>query len=74
MLEESKNKKYIVVNNIKVFVGLPVISKKTMTIENKELITMKEDEDFVIITKQELNDETKVKKDEIVVETKYEYE
>ena len=28
MLEESKNKKYIVVNNIKVFVGLPVISKK----------------------------------------------
>ncbi len=33
MLEESKNKKYIVVNDIKVFVGLPVISKKTTTID-----------------------------------------
>ncbi len=37
MVDESKNKKYIVVNNIKVFVGLPVISKKTMTIDSKEL-------------------------------------
>ena len=46
MLEESKNKKYIVVNNIKVFVGLPVISKKTMTIENKEL---KNNEEFEVI-------------------------
>ena len=35
---------------------------------------MKEEEEFVIITKQELNDEKKVKKNEIVVETKYEYE
>jgi hypothetical protein len=34
MVDESKNKKYIVVNNIKVFVGLPVISKKTMTIDS----------------------------------------
>ena len=33
-----------------------------MTIENKEIITMKEEEDFIIITKQELKDETKVKK------------
>jgi hypothetical protein len=45
-----------------------------MTIENKEIITMKEEEDFVIITKQELNDETKVKQNEILVETKYVYE
>jgi hypothetical protein len=28
MVEESRIKKYIVVNNIKVFVGLPVICKK----------------------------------------------
>ena len=41
MVEESKNKKYIVVNNIKVFVGLPVISKKTMNIDKNELKIMK---------------------------------
>ncbi len=45
-----------------------------MTIENKEIITMKAEEDLIIITKQKLNDETKVKKNEIVVETKYEHE
>ena len=46
MIQESKNKKYIVVNNIKVFVGLPVISKKTMTIDSKEL---KNNEEFEVI-------------------------
>jgi len=50
MLDESTNKKYIVLNNIKVFIGLPVICKKTMTIENKGIIPMKEEEDFIIIT------------------------
>ena len=30
MLEESKNKKYIILNNFKVFVGLPIICKKTI--------------------------------------------
>ncbi len=56
MLEESKNKKYVVVNNIKLFVGLPVISKKTMSIKNNEIITMKEEEYYIIKTNQELND------------------
>jgi len=46
MVEESKNKKYIVVNNIKVFIGLPVISKKTMTIDSNEL---KNNEEFEVI-------------------------
>jgi len=46
MVDESKNKKYIVVNNIKVFVGLPVICKKTMTIDSKEL---KNNEEFEVI-------------------------
>jgi hypothetical protein len=39
MLDESKNKKYIGVNNFIVFVELPVISKnlKTTTIDEQEL-------------------------------------
>jgi hypothetical protein len=44
MVDESKNKKYIVVNNIKVFVGLPVISKKT--IDKQEL---KNNEEYEVI-------------------------
>ncbi len=46
MVDESKNKKYIVVNNIKVFIGLPVICKKTMTIDKTEL---KNNEEFEVI-------------------------
>ena len=46
MLEESKNKKFIVVNNIKVFVGLPIICKKTMTVDKQEL---KNNEEFEVI-------------------------
>ena len=46
MFEESKNKKIIVVNNIKVFVGLPIICKKTMTIDKQEL---KSNEEFDVI-------------------------
>ncbi len=46
MIQEAKNKKYIVVNNIKVFVGLPVISKKTTTIDKQEL---KNNEEFEVI-------------------------
>jgi hypothetical protein len=52
MLEESKTKKYVVVNNIKVFVGIPVISKKTMTIDKHEL---KNNEEFEVIN---VNDKT----------------
>ncbi len=43
---KNKQKKYIVVNNIKVFVGLPVISKKTTTIDKQEL---KNNEEFEVI-------------------------
>ena len=32
MQEESRGTKYIIINNFKVFVGLPIICKKTMTI------------------------------------------
>ncbi len=32
MMKESNDQKYIIINNFKVFVGLPVICKKTMTI------------------------------------------
>ena len=46
MLEESKNKKFIVVNNIKVFVGLPIICKKTMTVDKQDL---KNNEEFEVI-------------------------
>jgi tRNA A37 threonylcarbamoyladenosine biosynthesis protein TsaE len=42
MLKESKNKKFIVINNIKVFVGLPVICKHT----TQEL---KNNEEFEVI-------------------------
>ncbi len=45
MVEESKNKKYVVVNQIKVFVGLPVISKITTTIDSREL---KNNEEFEV--------------------------
>ena len=34
--EEAKDKKYIIINNFKVFVGLPIISKKTMTINKND--------------------------------------
>ena len=46
MVKESKDKKYIVVNNIKVFVGLPIICKKTMTIDKHDL---KNNEEFEVI-------------------------
>ncbi len=46
MVDESKNKKYIVVKNIEVFVGLPVICKKTMTIDKEDL---KNNEKFEVI-------------------------
>ncbi len=41
-----QEQKYIVVNNFKVFIGLPVISKKTMTIDSNEL---KNNEEFEVI-------------------------
>ncbi len=44
IIQEAKNKKYIVVNNV--FVGLPVICKKTMTIDKQEL---KNNEEFEVI-------------------------
>jgi hypothetical protein len=35
-MKNPRLKKYIVVNNIKAFFGLPVLSNKSMTIDNKE--------------------------------------
>ena len=62
ILKEAKNKKIIIVKNIKVFVGLPVISKKTTTIENCKIIKVKEEEDLIILTQHELvNNEIKKK-------------
>jgi hypothetical protein len=46
MLKESKNNKFITVNNIRVFVGLPVISNKTKTINDMEI---KNNEEFNVI-------------------------
>ena len=45
-MKNPRIKKYIVVNNIKVFVGLPVICKKTMNIDKQEL---KNNEEFEVI-------------------------
>ncbi len=36
MIKEVENQKYIIINNIKVFVGLPVISKKTIMINKTD--------------------------------------
>ena len=36
MQEGEKDKKYIIINNFKVFVGLPIICKKTMTINKND--------------------------------------
>ena len=35
MQEESRGTKYIIINNFKVFVGLPIICKKTMTLKRR---------------------------------------
>ncbi len=71
MQEESRGVDYVIVNNFKVFVRLPVICKKTMTINktnelknNEEFevvnldnknVTIKNDRLNVIITHQQFN-------------------
>jgi hypothetical protein len=35
MQEEARGVKYIIINNFKVFVGLPIIWKKTMTLNGQ---------------------------------------
>jgi hypothetical protein len=71
MQKESTDKSYIIINNFKVFVGLPIICKKTMTINktdelknNEEFevinvdnktITIKNDRLNVVITHQQFN-------------------
>ena len=53
MQEEAKDKKYIIINNFKVFVGLPIICKKTMTIN--KTVELKNNEEFEVIN---LDDKT----------------
>ena len=47
MQHEAKDNKYIIINNIKVFVGLPIICKKTMTIN--KVNELKNNEEFEVI-------------------------
>ena len=37
MLEESKDKPYIIINNVKVFCGLPIICKKTFQVKKAKI-------------------------------------
>ncbi len=46
MIKEAEDQKHIIINNFKVFVGLPVISKKTMTINKTDDI--KNNEEFEV--------------------------
>jgi hypothetical protein len=46
MIKEADDKKYIIINNFKVFVGLPIICKKTMTINKTDDI--KNNEEFEV--------------------------
>jgi hypothetical protein len=46
MIKEAENQKYIIINNFKVFVGLPIICKKTMTINKTDDI--KNNEEFEV--------------------------
>ena len=47
MQQEAKDNKYIIISNIKVFVGLPIICKKTMTIN--KVNELKNNEEFEVI-------------------------
>ena len=47
MLKESEDNSYIIINNFKVFVGLPVICNKTMT--KKKADELKNNEEFEVI-------------------------
>ena len=46
MIKEAEDQKYIIINNFKVFLGLPIISKKTMTINKTDDI--KNNEEFEV--------------------------
>ena len=47
MQEESRGVDYVIVNNFKVFVGLPIICKKTMTKNKTD--ELKNNEEFEVI-------------------------
>ena len=47
MLEESKDKPYIIINNVKVFCGLPIICKKTFKCD--KVNELKNNEEFEVI-------------------------
>ncbi len=54
MQEESRGNNYIVINNFKVFVGLPVICKSTMSLKRttdktENTIELKNNEEFEVI-------------------------
>ena len=49
MQEEAKDKKYIIINNFKVFIGLPIICKKTMTINKTNELKNNDDKPQVSI-------------------------
>jgi hypothetical protein len=54
MQEESRGVDYIVVNNFKVFLGLPVICKSTMSLKRifdktEKVIELKGNEEFKVI-------------------------
>ena len=61
MQEESKGNKYIIINNFKVFVGLPIKCKKTMTIN--KTIDLKNNEEFEVIFVDDKN--IKIKNDRL---------
>ena len=54
MQEESRGNNYIVINNFKVFVGLPVICKTTMSLKRttdktEKVMDLKNNEEFEVI-------------------------
>jgi hypothetical protein len=53
MQKEATDKSYFIINNFKVFVGLPIICKKTMTINKTD--ELKNNEEFEVIN---LDDKT----------------
>jgi hypothetical protein len=78
MQEESRGVKYIVVNNFKVFVGLPIICKKTMTLKRTNKVEdlsvdwsveLKNNEEFEVIDIK--NKKILIKNDRLQIELSY---
>jgi len=67
MQEESRGVDYIIVNNFKVFVGLPIICKKTMTINKTD--ELKNNEEFEVIDIK--NKKISIKNDRLQIELSY---